>query len=169
MSCFFLCLDIIVLSQDAVIWCSRLVWSLEDPYVDIQTPNIMYACLGDSLSIYFSHSWNESVSVASLSTSRHFPSGTNLKSIQYYFVFSALTCHTVALVAPAKILRPFCDISTVSSRRVSGEGAICMIVESSTKQYPTIWEKSCEMLHLNTALCTAYMKQLTWGGVNNRQ
>ena len=31
------------------------------------------------------------------------------------------------------------------------EGATCMIVKSSTKQYPTIWKESLEILHLKTA------------------
>ena len=67
------------------------------------------------------------------------------------FFFSALTCPPVALDSPENILRPFCASLTVSSREVSGEGATCMIVESSTKQYPTIRKASFEILHLKTA------------------
>ena len=124
---------------------------MEYPYVDIQTPNILDDCLGGIISIYFPPSCCGSVIVAYLSDSQHFSYGSHFKSIRYHFVFSALTCPPVALSHPANILRPFCASLTVSSRGVSGEGATGMIVESSTKQYPTRWKESLEILHLNTA------------------
>ena len=111
----------------------------------------MNACLGFSLYISFPPSCDGSVSVFSLSARRHFPSVFHLKSIRCHFFFSALTCTPVALAAPVKIFRPFCASFNVSSRWVSYEGATCMILEPSTKQYPTRWKESCEMLHLNTA------------------
>ena len=46
---------------------------------------------------------------------------------------------------------------------VSGKGDTCMIVESSTKKYPTRWKEYCEILHLNTASCPASLRQLRRG------
>ena len=65
--------------------------------------------------------------------------------------------------APAKILMPFCASFTVSSRGVSGEGATCIIMESSIKQYPTRRKGSCEMMHLKKAPCPASLKQFIRG------
>ena len=158
-----MCPDISLSAEDTVIWCSRLVCYLEDPYGDIRTPNILDACLGDILYISYPTSCNGSVSVASLYASRHFPSGSYLKSIRYHFFFYALTFPLVALAAPAQILRPFCASFTVYSRGVSGEGATSMIVESSMKKYPTRWKESCDMLHLKTAPCPTSMTQFRRG------
>ena len=107
-------LDINLSAQDAVICCICLLCSLEDPYGDIQTPNILDACLGESLSIYFPPSCDGSVSVASLSDIQNLPSGSHLKSIIYHFVFSALTCPPVDLADTENILRTFCASFTVS-------------------------------------------------------
>ena len=74
-----------------------------------------------------------------------------------------LTCPPVALDSPENILRPFYAIFTVSSGGVSDEGDTCIIVESSTKQYPNIWKESREMLHLKTTLCPASMRQFIRG------
>ena len=123
-----MCPDLTLSAQDSVIWCSRLVCSFEDPSGDTQTPNILDACLVESLSISFPPCCDGSVSVASLSGSRHFPSGSHLDSIRYHLVFSALTFPHVALDAPANILRPFCASFTVYSRGVSCEVATCMIL-----------------------------------------
>ena len=120
--------DVTLSAQDAVIWCIILFYSMDNPSGDIQTPNILYAFLGVSISVSFPPYIDGSVRVASLSSNRHFHSGSHLKSIRYHFVFSALTFPPVALAAPPKILRPFCASFTVSSRGVSVEGATCMIV-----------------------------------------
>ena len=125
-----MCPDLTLSAQYTVIWCIRIVCSFEDPSGDIHNPNILDSCLGDSLSIYFPTYCDGSVSVSSLYYSRHLPSGSHLKSIRYHFIFSALTCPSVALSAPEKILRPFCASFTVSSRGLSGEGVTCMIVDS---------------------------------------
>ena len=109
-----MCPDLPLSAQDAVIWCSRLVCSLEDPSGDIQTPNIMDAYLEDILSISFPRSCDGSVSVASLSDIQNLPSGSHLKSIIYHFVFSALTCPPVDLADTENILRTFCASFTVS-------------------------------------------------------
>ena len=116
---------------------------MDDPSCDINTTDILDAFLGVSLSISFPPSCGGSVSVDSLYYGHHFPLGSHLKSIRYHFVFSAITCPPVDFSAPEMILRPFCSILTVSSRGVSGVGATCMIVESSTKQYPTRWKEYC--------------------------
>ena len=104
-----------------------------------------------------------SVGVDYLSYSHPPPSEYHLKYIIYHFVFSALTCPPVALTDPANILRPFCDSFTVSYRGVYGEGVTCMIMKSSTKQYPTRWKESCEILHLKTAPCPASLRQFKRG------
>ena len=136
---------------------------MEDTSGDIQTPNILDGFLADNIYIYFPPSCYGCVSVTSLYASRHFPSGSHLKSIIYHFFFYALTCPTVDLDTPEKIMRPFCVSFTVSYRGVSGEGATCMIVESSTKQYPTIWKESCDMLHLKTSPCPSSLRQFRRG------
>ena len=46
---------------------------------------------------------------------------------------------------------------------MSCEGATCMIVKFSIKQYPTRWDESCEMLRLNTAMCPASLRQFRRG------
>ena len=70
-----MCPDLTLSAQDADIWCSSIICSLEDPSGDIQTPNILDACLGGSLSFSFAPSFGGSISVASLSASHHLPSG----------------------------------------------------------------------------------------------
>ena len=95
----------------------------------------------------------------SIYESRHFSYWYHLNSIRYHFSFYELTFPPFALADTVKIFRPFCARFSVFSRGVSSEGATCMIVESSMKQYPTIWKESRAMLHLKTALCPAYMIQ----------
>ena len=70
-----------------------------------------------------------------------------------------ITYPPIEMDSPANILRPFCAILTFSSRGVSGEGVTCMIVESSTKRYPTIWKESLDILHLNTTPWPASRRQ----------
>ena len=150
-------------AQDAVILCTHCVCYFEDPTGDIKTPNILDACLGESLSISFPPSCDGGLSVASLSDSCHFPPGSHLKSIRCHFVFYALTCTPVALAAPENTLRPFCTSFTVSSRGVSGEVYTWMIMESSTKQHPTRWKESREMMNLKTYPCPDSMRHFIRG------
>ena len=102
-----MCPDLTSSDQDAVIWCSSLVCYLDNPSGDIQTPNILDDCLGESIYIYFTLFCDDSVSVSSLSDSHHLPSGSLLKSIRFHFVFYTLTCTPVVLASPAKNQGPF--------------------------------------------------------------
>ena len=97
--------------------------------------------------------------MSSLSDIFYFPSGSHLKSIRYNFFFFALTFPPVAFYAPVNMLRPFFASSTVSSRGMSIVGATCMIMDSSTKQYPTRWKESREMLHLKATMWPASLRQ----------
>ena len=119
--------------------------------------------MGDILYITFTLSGDGSLSVASLCDSFHVPYGSHLKSIRYYFIFFSLTCPPDALASPGKTFNPFCTSLTVSIWGVSGVGATYIIVESSTKQYLTIWKESREMINLKDTPYPASLRQFRKG------
>ena len=68
--------------------------------------------------------------------SRHSPIESHLNSRRYYFVFLTLTFPPVICAAPEKISISDWNSFTVSVVGDVGGGAIWMMVELSTKQYP---------------------------------
>ena len=115
-----MCPDLNISAHAAVILQSLLVCYLEDIFSDIQNPDILDACLGDSIPLSFPTSCDDILSVAYMSDSCHFLSWSHLNSIIYHFVFSPQTCPPVDLSPHTEILSPFYGSLTVSSR-----GSIC--------------------------------------------
>ena len=93
----------------------------------------------------------------------HFPVTSHLNSSRYHLVLLTLTFPYVLWATPGKRSNTDWDNSILYFAWVVGEGAIWMILELSTKQYPTIFRGSWGMQHLKTAPCTESQSQSSRG------
>ena len=71
------------------------------------------------------------------SSRRHWTVESHLNSRRYHFVLLILTCPPVVSAAPEKSYRTDWDSLIVSAVGFVGDGDIWIMVESSTKKYPT--------------------------------
>ena len=78
-------------------------------------------------------------------------------------VLFPLTFPTVARDALAKRSSPDLDILIVSLVGVVRYGNVCIMIELSTKKYPTRFMESLKMQHLKTAPCPTSLRQYIRG------
>ena len=163
MSDFRIWPDITLSAHEDVIDLIIFVCYIEDPFGDIQTPIILDAPEGVSCFIFYGPTGVWINSSASLSASHHLPDLSHLNSKRYHLVFSALNFPTVAWAAPENISNPYWASFVVSFLGSLGDGAILIIVESSTKLYPTKFSNSCEIHNLNTDMWPESWRQFKSG------
>ena len=94
------------------------------------------------------------------SARRHWPVDSRLNLRRYNFISVTITCPPVVSAAPEKRSSNDWDSPTVSIVGVVVYGAICMMVELSTNQYPTSFRELWDIQHLKTAACPASWSQL---------
>ena len=155
--------DLTLSAQYVVIFLIWSVCSCEEPLGMIHTPNILESWEGGSSWIGILPYWESIVRLVEWSYSRHLPDVSHRHSSSYHLVFEALNCPPVALADPDNRLRLSQASFTVSFVVVRGEGENCIIVELSTKQYPTRLNDSFEMQNLKSASNPDYLRLFSSG------
>ena len=158
-----MCPDLTMFSHKEVINLSWFVCSVNEPSGEIHAHRIMEAWDGGRPSFFCRPSGGFKNRPYLLLARLHFLVAYHLNSSRYHLVLLTLTFPSILRSAPEKRSNPDWDSFIVYFAWVVGEGAIWMILESSTKQYPTSFRESWGVQHLKTAPCPASQRQSSRG------